>query len=58
MNERMAPSKMAEIYWNRSGRHAIKEVNRIIKDYENCPKTRDYWLVVKAWLDNCGRATH
>jgi len=34
---------MAEIYANRSGRHAIKEVTALIELYKTSPQTVTYW---------------
>lgn len=48
---RLNPEKMAGLYWSMLRGRSIWEVAHLIKQYENSPNSRDYWLVVKSFLE-------
>jgi len=50
--ERVNPQKMAAVYWMRLGRRALRDIDLIIAQYEDSPPARDYWLIVRAFVED------
>lgn len=48
---RINPEKMAGLYWSMMRGKSIWEVDGKIKAHEHCPITRDYWLIVRTYLE-------
>jgi len=55
--ERFHPQKMAAVYWMRLGKRAIRDIDLIISQYDDVPSTRDYWLIVRSFVEDFAKKT-